>query len=89
MLARLNTGCVPTPGGFRFDTTHHPHITLGQHFVDADAVDAVAAAGYARALVDVGNAGTADPVLFPGSPVASLSEYVAIMRRMQTGDMMG
>jgi len=56
---------------------------------DADAVDAVAAAGYARALVDVGDAGTADPVLFPGSPVASSSEYVAIMRRMQTGDMMG
>ena len=43
VLARLNMGCVPTPGGFRFDTTNHPHITLGQHFVDADAIDAVRA----------------------------------------------
>lgn len=43
VLEQLNASCVPTPGGFRFDTTHHPHITLGQHFVDADAVDAVRA----------------------------------------------
>ena len=29
--------------GFRFDATHHPHLTLGQHFVDATQLDAVCA----------------------------------------------
>ncbi len=30
-----------------------------------------------------------DPVVFPGQPVAKLSDYVAILRGMQQGDMMG
>ena len=29
-----------------------------------------------------------DPVVFPGQPVARLSEYVALMKAMQTGDVM-
>lgn len=35
------------------------------------------------------NDGDPDPVVFPGQPVARLSDYVAIMKRMQTGDMNG
>ena len=27
-----------TGGGFLFDATHHPHVTLGQHFVDTDRI---------------------------------------------------
>jgi hypothetical protein len=43
-IERLNAACTaPADGGFRFDATHHPHITLGQHFVDADAVEIVRA----------------------------------------------
>jgi hypothetical protein len=30
-----------------------------------------------------------DPVVFPGKPLAKLSDYVAFMKRLQTGDMMG
>ncbi len=44
-IAELNAACAaPAAGGFRFDATRHPHITLGQHFVDADALEAVRAA---------------------------------------------
>jgi hypothetical protein len=43
-LQRLNTRCPTTAGrGFRFDDTHHPHVTLGQHFVDLHDVEAVRA----------------------------------------------
>ena len=34
---------VAAGGGFRFDATHHPHITLGQHFVNADRLTEVCA----------------------------------------------
>ena len=34
---------VVAGSGFRFDATHHPHITLGQHFVDADRLTEVCA----------------------------------------------
>ena len=34
---------IAADGGFRFDDTHHPHITLGQHFVNADRLTAVCA----------------------------------------------
>jgi len=34
-------------------------------------------------------AGDPDPTVFPGQRVARLSEYVALMKGMQTGDMMG
>lgn len=43
----------------------------------------------AQRKVAAGDAGEADPVVFPGQPVAKLSDYVGIMKRMQTGDMMG
>lgn len=43
----------------------------------------------AQRKVAAGDAGDADPVVFPGQPVAKLSDYVGIMKRMQTGDMMG
>lgn len=44
-IAELNAACAaPAAGGFRFDAPRHPHITLGQHFVDADALDDVRAA---------------------------------------------
>jgi len=43
-LQRLNAECPATPGrGFRFNDTHHPHVTLGQHFVDLDGLEAVRA----------------------------------------------
>ena len=33
-VERLNAGFDHTPdAGFRFDATHHPHVTLSQHFV--------------------------------------------------------
>lgn len=41
-----------------------------------------------RAMND-GNAGDPDPVVFPGQPVAKLSDYVGILKGMQRGDMMG
>ena len=34
-LLRLNAALLPPPGGFRFDATHLPHLTLTQHFVAA------------------------------------------------------
>ena len=43
---------IAAGNGFRFDATHHPHVTLGQHYVSTDqltevraAVDAIASAG--------------------------------------------
>ena len=34
---RVNAGFDVAAGvGFRFDATHHPHVTLSQHFVNAD-----------------------------------------------------
>lgn len=43
-LRQLNAPCPATGGrGFRFDDTHHPHVTLGQHFVELEDVDAVQA----------------------------------------------
>ena len=37
VVARLNARFdVAVGDGFRFDATHHPHVTLGQHFVNAD-----------------------------------------------------
>ena len=50
---------------------------------------AMAQAQAAHAQVASGGGGDPDPVVFPGQRVAKLSDYVAIMKRMQTGDMMG
>ncbi len=43
----------------------------------------------AQRAVAEGQAGEPDPVVFPGQPLARLSDYVGMMRRMQSGDMMG
>ena len=41
-ITQLNAACAaPADGGFRLDATHHPHITLGQHFVDADDIEVI------------------------------------------------
>ena len=41
-----------------------------------------------RALNEAGDADP-DPEVFPGQPVARLSDYVAILKGMQQGDMQG
>ena len=35
-LLRLNAELLPPPGGFRFDDSHLPHVTLAQLFITAD-----------------------------------------------------
>jgi hypothetical protein len=54
-----------------------------------DMHERMAQAQQAQRAVAEGNAGDPDPVVFPGQPVAKLSDYVGIMKGMQTGDMMG
>jgi tetratricopeptide (TPR) repeat protein len=49
----------------------------------------MAQAQQAQRAVNEGGAGDADPEVFPGQPVARLSDYVAILKGMQQGDMMG
>jgi tetratricopeptide (TPR) repeat protein len=49
----------------------------------------MAQAQQAQHAIAQGNAGDPDPVVFPGQPVAKLSDYVAILKGMQRGDMMG
>ncbi len=49
----------------------------------------MAQAQQAQHEIAQGNAGDPDPVVFPGQPVAKLSDYVGILKGMQTGDMMG
>jgi tetratricopeptide (TPR) repeat protein len=49
----------------------------------------MAQAQQAQHAVVQGNAGDPDPVVFPGQPVAKLSDYVGILKGMQTGNMMG
>ncbi len=58
-------------------------------FKPPDPAQAVREAHGAAAAIGAGLGGDADPVVFPGTRVARLSEYVALMRGMQTGDMMG
>ena len=44
VIERVNARFDSTVGhGFRFDATHHPHVTLSQHFVDADRLTEVCA----------------------------------------------
>ena len=58
LATSLNERTVPEgPDGFRFDAHHLPHVTLGQHFVEASALDAIGAA-----LAPL--AGTASKVVF-------------------------
>jgi hypothetical protein len=49
----------------------------------------MAQAQQAQAAVAAGDGGDPDPVVFPGQRVARLSDYVGIMKGMQTGNMMG
>ncbi len=49
----------------------------------------MAQAQQAQHAMAQGDAGDPDPVVFPGQPVAKLSDYVGILKGMQTGDMMG
>jgi hypothetical protein len=49
----------------------------------------MAQAQEAQAAVARGDAGDPDPVVFPGQRVAKLSDYVRILKGMQTGNMMG
>ncbi len=46
-------------------------------------------AAVAQQQVAAGGGGDPDPVVFPGQRVAKLSDYVGIMKGMQTGNMMG
>jgi len=78
-------------------------IELERHGVSAEekaAVDQIldgnmdmhmrmAQAQQAQREVAQGDAGEPDPMVFPGQPVARLSDYVGIMKGMQGGDMMG
>jgi hypothetical protein len=49
----------------------------------------MAQAQEAQAAVARGEAGDPDPTVFPGQRVAKLSDYVRILKGMQTGNMMG
>jgi hypothetical protein len=49
----------------------------------------MAQAQQAQAQVAAGDGGDPDPVVFPGQRVAKLSDYVGILKGMQTGNMMG
>ncbi len=45
IVRRLNADTAPAgDDGFRFDGAHHPHVTLGQHFVDDAALDDITGA---------------------------------------------
>lgn len=43
----------------------------------------------AQQQLAAGQGGDPDPMVFPGQPVARLSDYVQLMKRMQTGDFNG
>ncbi len=59
----------------------------GGHFdVEGARVNAQAVAAAEQAGDDMGDP---DPLVFPGQPVAKLSDYVKMMKHMQTGDMNG
>lgn len=54
-----------------------------------DQAAEMAKAQQAQAELASGGGGDPDPMVFPGQPVARLSDYVRLMKGMQTGDMMG
>jgi len=54
-----------------------------------DMDEEMAKAQAAQQELASGGGGDPDPVVFPGQPVARLSDYVGLMKGMQTGDMMG
>ncbi|MBP8810022.1 MAG: hypothetical protein KBG48_15650 [Kofleriaceae bacterium] len=54
-----------------------------------DQAAEMAAAASAQREVAAGGGGDPDPVVFPGQKVARLSDYVRLMKGMQSGNMMG
>jgi hypothetical protein len=46
-------------------------------------------AAAAQQQVAAGGGGDPDPLVFPGGKVPKLSDYVGLMKQMQTGNMMG
>ncbi len=56
---------------------------------DMDMHQRMAQAQQAQTAVAAGDAGEPNPLVFPGQKVARLSDYVGILKGMQTGDMMG
>ena len=54
-----------------------------------DQAEEMAKAQGAQQAIAAGGGGDPDPVVFPGQPVAKLSDYVKLMKMMQTGNMMG
>jgi tetratricopeptide (TPR) repeat protein len=54
-----------------------------------DQAEEMAKAQAAQQQISAGAGGDPDPVVFPGQRVARLSDYVGMMKKMQTGDMMG
>lgn len=54
-----------------------------------DQAEEMAKAQAAQQQIAGGGGGDPDPVVFPGQPVAKLSDYVRLMKAMQGGDMMG
>lgn len=54
-----------------------------------DLAEETAKAQAAQQQLAAGGGGDPDPVVFPGQPVARLSDYVGLMKQMQTGNMMG
>lgn len=60
-------------------------IRQGSFDVEGAKQNAMAAAEQVRS----GQGGEPDPVVFPGQKIERLSHYVALMKGMQTGDMMG
>jgi tetratricopeptide (TPR) repeat protein len=54
-----------------------------------DLEEEKAKAQAAQQEIAAGGGGDPDPVVFPGQPVAKLSDYVRLMKAMQGGDMMG
>jgi hypothetical protein len=56
---------------------------------ELDVKAELAAAQRAQGQIASGSGGDPDPVVFPGQPLARLSDYVRLMKGMQTGDMQG
>jgi len=58
--------------------------------LDQAAIQSLAtAAQAAQAQIASGGGGDPDPVVFPGQPLARLSDYVRLMKSMSSGDMNG
>ena len=89
-MAAVRDGCMaPTGLGFLDWYGEWLDEELAAAEKAAAATQQAAMAAAARAQAAVATAGDDDPVIFPGAKVARLSDYVAIMKGMQRGDMMG